>query len=482
VATGDLYPVLMYAVAVVLFGCTVILYFTRVSGWRLFASAPTVFLLTQVLFFVGTLLVVDWYDPDERLWALCIVAGCFAFTLGGVLANSYYGFRPNQEIEGFVRRPVTQDLDKAAYWVFMGAAVVCVVVGIAFARAVGYNTFQSAFLAFAQGEPIDPLRYARLRTSISRETYVAAGYAVQFTAIILPICIYLLYLRFRQNHRAADAVLIALLSIADLYFLTLQGGRYWLLNSLVVFLLLIGRRTGPVPPEPGSRAARLSQPAKLFSIALLVAFYVFATMFMGRVNREDRGLTSAARGASGELYDRVMGYQAETQLRLMHYLRAQGVVWGEDWTRELASIFPETGKNSRLFSTRLYAYLYRGDESGQNGLTVWNSLLYNWGFAGTMVVCLVLGALMQAFTVKYVRGPRSLIRTVVLFVAAYRLALVRDPYSLLLDGFITTVLFYWLVKMVAGSRWLRVRARPGESDEGERNVLVSSGRGAPAVT
>jgi len=62
-----------------------------------------------------------------------------------------------------------------------------------------------------------------------------------------------------------------------------------------------------------------------------------------------------------------------------------------------------------------------------------------------LLLSAVLGWLMQRLTIWYVRGPRRISRLVVIFSAGCSLARFRDPFSLLLEGFVTAVFCYWLL-------------------------------------
>lgn len=448
---------LLYLTATTSLVLIVGVYLVRICGRQWFASALSLFFLMQLPFVLGTLLSIDWNDPLDFRWMWSMVGGMAMVVAGAALVNHHYRFRPRQEIVTFCRRPIEFDVHGAFQSVFVvGLALSCVVVGIGFSQAVGYNVLAEALSRFARDSVIDQAGYSTRRVSISTEKYVAAGYAVQFTAILLPLALYLLYSRYRSLRRATDVVLLLVLVVLDLYFLTIAGGRLWLIHLLLAFMVLFWTRTGPLP-----RVLSISGRAALACLIGIVVFYGLATTLMGRAGTTSEGAGKLAQNLVKDAYDRTAGYQAETQRQIMHILADRGTAWGSEWASGVAFVLPRSGKDPGL-SAELHELLFRG-APGQVGLTLWNTLLYNWGYAGLLVFCFVIGAALQAFTVMYVRGGRSLLRVVILFIAGYRLSLVRDPYSLLLEGFVTTVIFYGLVRALVTSHWIRVRSARGST-------------------
>ncbi len=434
---------LLYSIVIVAVVYLCAVYYVRVCGRQLFMSAPSCFMVTQLLFLVGTIIAMDWGEGADRLWILSIVLGLWSFTIGALVANRHFGFAAASEIPAFVARPIKDDIQRAKYSIYVvGLAIFCVAVGVVFSRAVGYNVFGTALGGLIRGQPISAAKYSTLRTSISTEKYVAVGYAVQFTAILLPACLYLIYMRMSRTRRAADRVLFGVLLLLDLYFLTITGGRGWLLHFLVTFILLTSRRFGPLP-----RGKRQSVFSKSMALVAFVSFYGFATTLMGRVSNTGQGLGSSIGGLIEDFYDRIVGFQTRGHLLIMRHLLERPPAWGAEWWEGLVSVVPGTGKSSG-FSSDLHGFLFHGNKSGSVGLTLWGSLLYNWGPIGVLVIAFALGVLMQAYTIRFVRGDRSMARVVLLFVAGYRLSSVRDPYSLLLEGFVSTMILYFLMQRV----------------------------------
>ncbi len=115
----------------------------------------------------------------------------------------------------------------------------------------------------------------------------------------------------------------------------------------------------------------------------------------------------------------------------------------EQWWRDLYEAIP--GNRPAVgFSNEMHAFLFSGDTGGAAVFTFLGSLAYNWGTLFFAPVAFLIGGLVQQFTIQYIRSGRTVIRTVIYFAAGMRLALSRDPYTFLLNGFISLLLFYWI--------------------------------------
>jgi hypothetical protein len=108
------------------------------------------------------------------------------------------------------------------------------------------------------------------------------------------------------------------------------------------------------------------------------------------------------------------------------------------------------------------------------GLNVYASLFYNLGLWGSLAGFAIVGFLIQMFTINYVRGERNIIRVVILFVAGFRLAMFRDPYSLFLEGFFTVVIYY-LITLVLKERRLPLRFRQRKEFPKQDDLVLRTG-------
>ena len=416
-------------------------YWYAVAGRRVFASPINHFLFPQLLFLVGTFYSVELDRPDDFVWITSILGGLGCFTAGAIFANSLKKFHPRVEIERFRLAPYQNDLDLyPTRYALLGTAIICVTVGVLFARAVGYNVFLGAVGQFLDQGIVDSAGYSRLRTSISTTNYVAAGYALQFTGVLLPAIWTLFFLRMLTSRRLPDVLMFGGLLLLDFYFLTISGARGFVVVVGSGFVLLFS------PFGPLVRMWPRLRLGIVISGALVFGYYALATVLAGR-SQISEARTDTASGVVQELIGRLVTVEAAGHLKLTRYLMAEPVVWGQQWLQELAVVLPSNDK-AFGFGSELHAFLYNGDRSGSLGLSFWGSALYNWDVVGVLLHSLFVGFALQLFTIRYVRGERTLSRLVLLFMLGHSLALYRDPYSFLLTGSLTLLLYYGLFVLV----------------------------------
>lgn len=414
-----------------------VFYWRVIAGETLFVSATNWFLLMKGLMVIGTIFIIDIDNNDEVRWLIILLAGLTSFVIGAYFANTHFSFNPKNEIRAFKSKTVILDLSSAEFnQLVIGMGLVSVTIGILFAMAVGYNVLVQAIQLIVAGESQDTIRlqYSLLRTGISytSDRYVAPGYARQFTATLLPLVVYLYYFRkFRvETDQSVMKYLYLLLFVSvGAYLLTLTGARSLVVEPVLLFLFL-GSNLGPFPKQ-----YRIPKKIMLYLIFSLSAFYVTVSAIMGRTSKAD--VSSAVE----ELWGRLVIGKAIVQMEIMKYLSVRPVVWGQNWYAGLMDVLP----GHRLgLSNELHGLIF-GSTRGSIGLSFWNSSWYNWGPMGVVIVAFLVGIFLQAYTIKYVRGPKTLSRIVIMFVAGYYLGNFHHPQSLLLNGFFTAMLYYLII-------------------------------------
>lgn len=437
-----------------------------VNQRKAFASAGTLFLAWQLLFWIGTANAVELSNSTDLLWFGMVSGGLLAFALGEALANLTKSFRPAEELTAFTKAPIQYDLGTPASSLAIGIGVAASsAVGALYATAVGYNVFFGSLKSFLTLGALDPLAYNTERTSVSVGTYVASGYAAQFFAILMPALLCVFYFQTTVEGSRQKRVLLIGLCFADFFFMTVSGGRTWLLVAILGFLALVS----PFGPMPlfWPRYKKLAASILVFAIV----YYGLSASLMGRSGNVS-GVAAVTEGVS-EFYERTMGYEAEAHVELMEYFLNQKPQMGAQWWRDLKSIVPGIGNKWETSGMEMYALLHNGDSAGSMGLTFWGSLIYNWGEAIAIALALATGFLFQLFTITYVRSPRTLTRVVLLFLAGTRLIMLRDPYSLLLSGFVTIVGFFIIFGALDRVLRRRPRMAPMPAQWNYRTVLAA---------
>ena len=429
-------------------GCaSLFLQFLVVDGRRFTPSPTALFLLVQLPYWVGTWAVVDPQNENQSLWFAVLGTGMLAVSIGAVLANRVHHYDCRRELAPLVRRPVIDDLSTMSirYPVYITLVLSCVV-GFVYVEMIGYNVFFQSLRQFLTLGLLDPVSYSTDRVTISTTRYVASGYVSQFTAILLPAFAAIMYFRVKMRRSRMEIGLLAIVCVADVWFMTAAGVRGWVVFAGGGFLLLISP-WGPLP-------LWWRRTRTLFAVLTITIFlfYTVAAVLMGRADRDSPGFIGVITGGSNELYERTIGSEAELHMQLMEYYLDEPPQWGKEWLEELYSALPVSNKGMSA-GNYMYAFLHRGDSGGSMGLTAFGSLVYNWGVWLTLLFLLGVGFGYQSFWISMLRGPRFLSRIVILFFAGVRLALVRDPYSFLLQGAFTLVAFEYMLYLFRRMRW-----------------------------
>lgn len=443
-----------------------IIFYRLVQGRTGLVTAPLCFLGLQILFTIGLIQSVAWTDDFDVGFLGLVLAGMGLFVIGAAFANTSHGFAPQREMRAYRERATIDDTTALGRnQVLVLFAIVSVVVAIEFTRRVGYNSFQRALEQFMITGDVDRAGFSDLRVSATRDQYVAAGYAVQFTAVILPAVAMLLYFRGVSRRDGVSKLLSLGLGLISLYSVTAVGGRQYLVQIGATFLLLAGSVTSPFRrvDRPPRRVVRRA-------ILTLVVLYGATSLLQGRLG--EGGIADRGSDILGNAYNRVSGEYSGYQLQAIRALRSELPVLGSEWWNTLQTVLPGP-TSGPTFDQRVHAILFSGNDRGNSPLSFFGSAYYNWGPVGVLLLSIALGFCLQTFTIRaLIRRRKTLSRVVFLSAASARLALVRDPYSLLLDGGLTLVLLYWFEQTIGG--------RPTEQPEAP-DTAPSCGRSIVVV-
>lgn len=438
-------------------GLSLAVYFIRVNGGRAVPTAPNWFVLVNGLLLVGILQIFEPADPVDLRFALTHLGGLLAFIGGAWLINLRMRTTPSRAVAGFIRQPVTFDLRGRA-WQFSALPLLALslVVCVAFAISLGYHVGLAQVLLFGTSISGEDLRrsYGLLRTEVHYGgRYLYIGYVTQFKDFILPTITAFLLVRTQHRGGLSRWLGLAILLLANLYFLTITGQRRpVLVFSVVLAVLSLSRWAVLRTPPHGRRLVRV-----LASGVAAVAIAMFFAVSAIRGLRTEQGAGVVLAEGLSSLWGRVGPVLAADKLRLAHLMADRPPSWGRDWLGALVTVMPghESGQ-----ATELHAMLY-GSERGAAGLMVWESLWTNFGWLGIVGGGLLLGVLLQWLTFRTWSGPRYASKHVVLIYASLQLGLVTDPYSLLNGGVVTLGLLYLLYRYGRESRVASIGSRRG---------------------
>lgn len=416
-------------------------FWTQVLQRQTFITGPAVFVVFQTPAVLTVVWVADYEEGFDVAWVASVLVGFAAFIVGAWVASKATRFRSRDEVAAMRAEPLRNDLANSTSIIILGATVlVAIMAGALFARAIGYSTLGSGLSQLASTGTVDQAAISQLRRGATQETYAAAGYALQFTAALLPVLLIAAYVRGVSTSRPAWKYAALALAPVNVYFLSILGGRQYLFGAALVTAFLLSSATSPLPRNVGKGALK-SGLLLVFAIAL----FGLTTVLQGRASGS--GPLGLLAQSVVSIANRVGGDATEYQFEAMRLLRGEGPVYGDHWIGQLSIVLP--GRTEGIsFDERLHGLIFVGNTGGNQPLDLWGATYYNWGFVGMLVVPALYGYGLQRFTVsRIVRGDRRLLGTVVLTAASYNLALASDPYQLILQGGLTLILFDKLFSM-----------------------------------
>lgn len=378
----------------------------------------------------------EWFPV---VWPFLALLGLGLFVVGAIAASSMTRFR-HQEATAWRDAPLVDDLKgQGTILLLLLMTGLALLVGVLFAQRIGYNTFTESLVQYLGAGTVNQEVFSDLRANATRGEYAAAGYASQFTAFLLPAIALLLYVIGKQRSTTLPRVVAVFLALVDVYFVTVVGGRQFLIGAVAMVALLL---LGPTSPLPASMRKRGVAAATV--VVLGLGLYGFTSVLQGRT--EDDSLVSIATQSSQGLYDRLGGDYSARQIEAIVLLEPESPVFGAHWWEQLAAVAPG-GSDQLTFDARLHGRLFGGNTRGNLPLDPWGSYYYNFGVVGLLAVPFGAGFLLQLVTVRYlIRGGRDLSLVVLLSLAGYRFALFIDPYSILLGGSVALLLLLGLIK------------------------------------
>lgn len=430
-------------IALLVWVCAILLAWRTLLGRQAVVTAPLAFLAYQGLNVLGVAIESSRMPVFRSDWPILVSIAFLLFVIGGITANLLHGFDPASEVKSWRNRPlVSTGKDNATSWFFVAFMIlISMGIGGVFMLSVGYNTLFSQIEVLIAGSQVDSSAVSAQRGAVLSEAYRAAGYTVQFIAIILPTLIVYLWVegKFRRSAGLRLAATVAL--VADIYFVTIQGGRTYILALILLLILTASHFTSPLPQR-----FRVSRPVTIGLFVVFIVSFSLITALQGRTDdtRSTDGAGAVSTGIS-TIWDRVGGDYSRTQMIALDALESEIPADGSQWWSQLKIALPGAPDTDEPFDVRVYRIIY-GNDNGNNPLDPWGSYYYNFGTTGLLVVPFLLGLLAQTITIRgLIRAPRDTATVVIMSALGYRFMFVIDPYSLLLTGPFTLWLLNKLV-------------------------------------
>lgn len=306
--------------------------------------------------------------------------------------------------------------------------LVCIAFCAIFFQKGGGNVFLNGLRAMISGAEYST-KYSRMGLlSIS-----GVGYIYQLRVIVLPLCV-LYYIMINKKKPSSFG-----LAIIMLIFLIGTGQRGGLVSFMAIVLITIyywlsSKRESEKEEKPKNRF-------KLYIGIIGVAGVLFglSTIMNGRIS-EGGSLFSA-------IVKRFLEDNQSCAVYGFRYIKMQEIQHGKDWLMQFRDILP--GQNSYIsLDTRIFAYMHGGSMAGTSPACIWGSGYYNFGVFGVIIIAIFAAFITSTIHSYFSRRECDEVRIIVYsglqFLVAYWVA--AGPVTLFNNGFITVILFYWVMQ------------------------------------
>lgn len=415
------------------------LIFAAFSLWilRSFRSASPFFwfIASNGAMAVGTFAMIDADNASHVIYSLLFFVAILVFVMSTIIYivnfNVMSSFR-NFSISETVSESNNAKLITGLMFVF------CLIVTIAYYRAVGYNLLASLVLGGGVEDYSTMRISAYSSASDSGSQYFAPGYVNQFKNVLLPMTAVAIGIWILQSGKKAlflgfcaftiPAVILAVAGTGQRGYLFYTSGALffsYMLHSL------------------GRQGVKL-RVAMLWGAPVVLLFMVMTAAYYGR---SDQGVLVALR-------DTVMRFTSIQQISGLagfEYISQLDPQWFADWFKALLGVLP--GFEGSMIAHDIHAILY-GSYRGTAPLSPIGSAYYNGRLPGVILLFGALGFFYARAYHMYLKGPRTILRSLgygfMFFYMAMYLA--DSPVSLIDGGVLAVVIFLGLVQMVSTRR------------------------------
>jgi len=408
-----------------------------ISAGRRFGhfSAISLFIYAQSAMAVGTLSLLstgiqaDTVHRDLILATLGILVGVamiFAFTSR---TTAKRGNEPS----------VDYSYPKVSVWTWIWISLAITAL---YYWSVGYLAFFESIQAIIAGSDID-ISGLRLE-SYSGSRYFFPGYVNQFKNSLLPALALVVIISAFHFQTRRRYLMTFLLSIAGVIALLGTGQR----GAFVIVALVGVVMTSLIKPRESGKY--------LFRAAIIgVPIFFLATFAGGRANsalQQAGGADDVISVLFSQLVFRLFGSNQYSSVVGFRYVFDREITNGGEWARGIIGLIP--GQPGSDLSNQIYAVFY-GTTRGTAPVSVWGSAFHNFGFAGAVVVALVLAVILCLLSISSKNiAETNLIRTAGVAGVTVTLGMwIADgPTSLLNTGIGLYTLLWWWGSVIASRK------------------------------
>ena len=377
--------------------------------------------LQLMMFFGVTHFIENGIESDAQLIRLYLL-GLIIFVLTSGVLRAINPPRKKIKIEKNIKNYKSRRI----YLYTM--MLVCITVSAMFFVRGGGNVFLNGLRAMISGAEYST-KYSRMGLlSVS-----GVGYIYQLRVIVLPLCV--LYYIIINKKKATSFIL----TFVMLVILLGTGQRGGLVSFVAIALVTIYYWSSP------RREKTEKKPVNRFRlyfgiITIAGVLFALSTVLNGRV--------SAGGSVFSAIIKRFLEDNQSCAVMGFRYIKSQEIQYGKDWIAQLRDVLP--GKNSYLsMATRIFAYMHGGSLAGTSPACIWGSGYYNFGVFGVIIVAIldaiIINSIHTFFSRRICDEVDIIAYSGLQFLAAFWVA--DGPVNLFNNGFVTVLLFYWIMKI-----------------------------------
>lgn len=259
--------------------------------------------------------------------------------------------------------------------------VASIAISVVYYINVGYLAFIEAMRSIVSGVESD-ISGLRLE-SYAGSRYLFPGYVNQFKNAILPALSFVVIAAAYREGTRWRHVLSALIVVTNLILLFGTGQRSPFVRALIVLAITLY-----------IAFPRRSRTSLLWIAIVSLPLFFVATVATGRAGQdlaEADGLLDVAGVFFTQLMFRIFGSSQLAAVRGFQWIEAQSIPFGSEWGQGLVGLLP--GRDGPDTANQIHALLY-GSTRGTAPLSLLGSAYYNFGFAGTVILVVLLAVLL----------------------------------------------------------------------------------------
>jgi hypothetical protein len=418
------------------------IYLLRVVRGQWLLNPASLFVLAQLIFFLGTIPLLDMDLQADVVYLLVMFSGLCFFVLGVLFAHVIFPVS-SRDVKNWFSAPFYLIESGFSFnlliWIIIATSIV---VNVIYYYLIGYNFFIEVAMSKVMGYGLDDVTALRLQT-YAGDRYFAPGYVNQFKNVLLPLLLAYLAARYMLLHRGIDRIIVVICAPLCLVFLLGTGQRAPLfLGSLMILVFF-----------RASLPARLWRRASITVMSLALILFLVSTLFLGRSATEIRSPSDMG-AILGNLLQRIFSDNQLGGIVGFRYVYELPIQWGGEWMKGLAGLLP--GQTAEIsIPNEVHAILYNSYR-GTAPESIWASVWHNFHVVGVVVLPFLLGLLYQGLFARLVHSPKTLFRLLVYagLSIIFGLWVAGGPAFLAEVGLFTIIILKILVDF-----WLRLNRR-----------------------